>query len=220
MVDALALGASGETHGGSSPLPPTNYLMKHAVIYIPGLGDNKWLIQGILVWLWRLYGVKSVTRTMSWADGSETFEQKLTQLLVEIDEHRAKGRIVSLVAASAGATAAIHAYVERPNDINGVVTIAGKINHPETVHRFHETANPIFWQAAQLMPQALVKLTVPAKLRILSIRARHDPIVTASDSYIEGAHNEVAWTSGHSLTILWQLLFGARKIVQFLKQQA
>ncbi len=28
MVDALALGASGETHGGSSPLPRTKKLIK------------------------------------------------------------------------------------------------------------------------------------------------------------------------------------------------
>ncbi len=30
MVDALALGASGATHGGSTPLPRTNNLLKIA----------------------------------------------------------------------------------------------------------------------------------------------------------------------------------------------
>lgn len=160
-----------------------------------------------------------MTRTMNWSDGSETFEQRLTALLNEVDLRLAKGYKVSLVAASAGATAAIHAYVVRLNEINAIVTIAGKINHPETVHRYHKKANPLFWEAVQQMPQVLVKLPSASRKRILSVRARHDPIVTAQDSILEGAYNKVSWTSGHSITILWQLFFGAPAIIRFIKQQ-
>ena len=91
---------------------------RHYIIYVPGLGDNKWLIQGILVYAWRFYGVKSVTRTMNWLD-PEPFEEKLTRLLVEIDEKLARGYAVSLVGASAGATRVAQYLGARGNCVVG-----------------------------------------------------------------------------------------------------
>lgn len=193
--------------------------MKHFVIYIPGLGDNKYLIQGIFVWSWRLYGVKSVTRTMNWADG-EAFEQKLTRLLTEINEHLAKGHKVSLVGASAGAGAVLNAYAVRPDQIAGVVSICGKILHAETVSDRTYSHNPAFKQSMDILRSSLEKLGATERAKILNLHPMHDPTVPVEDTKIEASQEKTMKTAGHSMGILVALSFYGRTICKFLKQQA
>jgi pimeloyl-ACP methyl ester carboxylesterase len=191
---------------------------KHYVIYIPGIGDNKYLIQGILVWLWRFYGVKAVTRTMNWADG-EGFDEKLTRLLVEIDAHLAKGHKVSLVAASAGASAALNAFAARPNGISGVVSICGKIRRPESVSETTYRINPAFKQSMLLLQKSLGQLGPEERKRILNLHPLSDPVVPPTDTIVEGSQEKIMKTMGHSMGIIVALSIYGRYICRFLKQQ-
>jgi dienelactone hydrolase len=193
--------------------------MKYHVIYVPGLGDNKYLVQGIFVWFWRLYGVKSVTRTMNWADG-EAFEQKLTRLLTEIDEHLTKGHKVSLVGASAGAGAVLNAYAARQDQIAGVVSICGKILHPESVSDHTYRRNPAFKQSMLLLADNLKKLDQTHRERVLSLHPTFDPTVPVSDTKIEASREKTMKTAGHSMGILVALSFYGRTICKFLKHRA
>jgi hypothetical protein len=54
--------------------------MKHAILYVPGLGDHRNGGQRLVVWLWRLYGVRSEVVLMEWHT-AETLEAKLARLL-------------------------------------------------------------------------------------------------------------------------------------------
>lgn len=124
---------------------------------------------------------------------------------------------VSLVCASAGATAAINAYAARPQ-ITAVVSISGKINHPSAVGEGYKRKNPAFWESMQQTPASLDKLNAKQRGRILSIRAVADPIVPARDSIVQGAQNQVVPTIGHITTIATQLLFGAPYFLRFIKR--
>ncbi len=213
MVDALALGASEATHGGSSPLRRTIIMQ---VIYIPGLGDNNPRGQQLAVSLWRYYGVRPQLFQMKWHDG-EAFAPKFERLIAAIDAALAEGP-VALVCASAGATAAIQAYVARPQLV-GVVCIAGKINRPEAVGASYKRRSPAFWQAAQRMPDALASLSQQQRQHMVSIRGLIDPIVPKVDSRLSGAHNRISPSIGHAFTIAIQLIFGAPGFINFLKHQ-
>lgn len=154
---------------------------------------------------------------MNWADG-EAFAPKLERLLTLIDDVAKKGP-VSLVAASAGATAAINAYAARLDVISGLVCICGKINNPEGIAAHYVRDNPAFGESAAQTVAALSNLNLAQRQHILSIRAMFDPVVSAKDSILEGAYNRATWTSGHALTIATQLLFGAPSFIRFLKRQ-
>lgn len=192
---------------------------KHYVIYVPGLGDNKVFVQGILVYIWRLYGVRSVTRTMNWLD-PEPFEEKLTRLLVEMDEKLAKGYKVSLVGASAGAGAVLNAYAARKEQISGLVSICGKILHPETVSDSTYSRNPAFKESMAMLPNSLEKLGSLQRQRILSIHPKADPSVPVRDTYIDGAAEKTMPVVGHGVGILTALSIYGPHICKFLKQQA
>lgn len=192
--------------------------MKLQVIYIPGLGDSRVRGQSLAVGWWRIWGVEPQLFQMNWADG-EAFEPKFNRLLTAIDTAARKGP-VALVAASAGATAAMNAFAARPAVITGVVCIAGKINNPQAIGGNYARRNPAFLESAHQGTSALEKLSEVERKRILSIRAMLDPIVPARDSILPGARNKVTWTSGHAATIAAQLVWGAPLLLHFLKQQA
>ncbi|CAN5134914.1 hypothetical protein BH09PAT3_BH09PAT3_4350 [soil metagenome] len=192
------------------------------VIYIPGLGDDKVTqtlsAQRLAVTTWRFHGVTPHLFQMKWSD-TESFELKLDRLLKLIDELSLKDK-VALVCASAGATAALNAFAERRDVVVGVVCIAGKINNPQAIGSGYKQRNPSFWESAQQTNQSVSKLAASDRQRVLSIRAMFDEIVPAKDSIFEGAHNKRVGTSGHAITIITQLLFGAPAFLSFLKQVA
>jgi hypothetical protein len=192
---------------------------KHYIVYVPGLGDNKAFVQGILVYVWRLYGVRSVTRTMNWLD-PEPFEEKLTRLLVEMDEKLAKGYKVSVVGASAGAGAVLNAFAARSGQISGVVSICGKILHPETVSDYTYRRNPAFKESLAMLPSSLDELGEPERRRILSLHPKADPSVPVRDTHIDGAAEKTMPVVGHSVGILTALTIYGPHICKFLKQQA
>lgn len=188
---------------------------KH-VIYIPGLGDTKATWQKRAVRTWSVWGVTPHTFQMVWADG-EPFAPKFQRLLKFIDDC-AKDGSVSLVCASAGASAAIPAFAARKNVITGLVCIAGKIHNPTAIGGAYRSRNPAFIEGAHTVGDALNELQDRLP-NILSIRSAFDPIVPSRDSHLKGAHNRVSMVMGHAATIGTQLIFGAPRFLRFLKQQ-
>jgi hypothetical protein len=189
---------------------------KH-IIYIPGIGDTTATWQKRAVKTWMLWGVTPHTFQMIWADG-EAFEPKFKRLLGLIDEC-AKDGSVSLVCASAGASAAIPAFAARKDVISGLVCIAGKIHHPGAIGGAYRSRNPAFVEGAHLVADALQELK-DRHGDILSIRSAFDPIVPARDSILRGAHNRMTMVMGHAATIGTQLLFGAPRFLRFLKDRS
>jgi len=191
------------------------------VIYIPGLGDSRvnqrFNGQRILVSSWRFWGVRPHVFQMNWSD-NEAFAPKLERLLKLIDS-LSKQAPVGLVAASAGASAALNAWAARPQAIVGVVCIAGKINNPSTIGNSYQQKNPAFWESAQLSAKSLASLSARDRKRLLSIYGMADELVPARDSKVSGAYNRQVKTMGHAIIIATQLAYGAPRFLRFLKSQ-
>ncbi len=188
------------------------------LIYIPGLGDTRVSGQMKAISTWRWYGVTAELVQMNWAN-NEPWQQKFDRLLARIDAARASGHDVGLVAASAGATAAINSYAARKADISGVVLIAGKVNRPAAIGQTYHRRNPAFITSAQDCQQALASLGEADRRRILSRFGVIDEVVARADSFIPGACNRTVPSVGHFVTIATQLVFGAPSFIRFLKRQ-
>ena len=189
------------------------------LIYIPGLGDHKSSGQQMIVNTWKWWGVTSELFQINWADG-EQWDPKFERLLACIDRASFASKDVGLVGASAGATAVINAFHARKSSIVGVVLIAGKINHPETISQSLTQKNVAFGPAAQRASAALAKLSKGERSRIMSRYALFDPIVPAADSHVPGARNCVQPTIGHAFTIASQMFYAAPLFIRFLRNQA
>lgn len=187
------------------------------LIYIPGLGDIRLMGQRRAVATWRWWGVGSELFAINWTD-REPWDDKLQRLLSRIDELTSQDKGVGLVGASAGAAAAINAFAARKNLV-GVVCIAGKVNHPETVGPSRFRFNPAFKGAIYGSEQALKKLGKAERGRILSRYALFDEVVRKADSKIEGARNRLVPTIEHGFTIAEQITLGAPGFIRFLKRQ-
>ena len=217
LVDTLVLGASASRREGSSPFRGTTYFMKHTVIYIPGLGDDHFRGQQFLISTWKLWGVQPCMVRMNWSQG-DSFAPKLDRLLAKIDELTATGHKVSLVAASAGAGAAINAFAARKDVVSGVVLIAGWVNFPENIGPGYRRKNPAFVESAYEVQASLDKLDFDDdRSRIQSRFAFFDPIVPRKYSEVAGARKVTAPSAGHAFTIATQLIFGAPFWLRFLK---
>jgi pimeloyl-ACP methyl ester carboxylesterase len=191
----------------------------HDVIYVPGIGDHNPVFQQLAVNLWRFYGVRSWTVAMHWADQSEAWDEKLTRLLLAIDDRLSHGHTVSLVGVSAGASAALNAYAARASQISGVVIICGKINHPETIGPYYHRNTPAFVESVTKLQPALGRLITDERRHVLCLYSPFDKVVENRDSILAGAEIRRLRTPGHIFTNAFQLLFGAQAFLRFLKRQ-
>jgi pimeloyl-ACP methyl ester carboxylesterase len=187
------------------------------LIFVPGLGDHMPTVQRWAVRTWSWYGVETELFRMNWAD-NVTWETKFQHLLQRIDRLSKQGKQVGLVGASAGAAAVINAYAARPDTVSGVICIAGKINHPETIGERYRRQNPSFIACAEATPAALASLGRSERRRIQCRYALFDETVRTVDSIIPGAHNRRVFSFGHALTIGSQLTFGPPSFIRFLKK--
>ncbi|MDB5176105.1 MAG: hypothetical protein JWM81_963 [Candidatus Saccharibacteria bacterium] len=191
--------------------------MKQAVIYIPGLGDERLTGQRRAIKTWAWYGVKPELFQMHWTD-QEPWDKKFERLLSRIDTLVGEGRRVAIVAASAGASAAINAYASRKNVVNAVVLIAGKVHRANAIHPALIRNNPSFGTSAFDSQAALASLTPEDRRRILSRYGIIDGVVTPADSRIPGARNRAVPSIGHFFTIASQLILGAPSFIHFINK--
>lgn len=193
--------------------------MKHHIIYVPGIKDDFYKGQSVVVWFWWLWGVRGHCHAMPWF-GQEAYEPKFARLLAQIDRYLEAGQIVSLVGASAGASAVINAYHARPGKINGVVTICPKINHPETVRESLHKSNPAFKTSLANLQVVLLTLTDHDKRKFLTVYSPGDDGIPYEDTVIPGVAEHKLPSLTHGYAIVYALTFGARYLIGFLKKQA
>jgi pimeloyl-ACP methyl ester carboxylesterase len=181
---------------------------QHHVIYVPGILDDIYHIQSCAVKLWRLFGVYGHCHVMPWA-GPEDYTAKIQRLQAEIDDYLTRGHRVSLVGASAGASAVLNIYAEHPHDIAGVALICPKINHPETIRQSLYAANPAFQTSLALLQTNLsLKLTVASKGRVATYHSPKDGVVPFEDSRIPGVTEHALPALRHGLAITYAITLG------------
>lgn len=190
---------------------------RHQVIYVPGLGDHHSRLQQMAINNWRVFGLYPEAHPLHWADG-EPFAPKLERLLSKIDELTKHGD-VSLVGTSAGASAVLNAYALRKDAINKVITVCGKIQHPETIEEWRFKKNPAFRGSIAMLSESLAKLTAGDLGRILCLRPVWDGIVPPNDAVLEGAFKKRIPTIGHAFSIGTTILLGGPAIAHFIKSE-
>jgi dienelactone hydrolase len=194
--------------------------MQHHIVYIPGLADklNRRFGQATALALWRLNGMHAHYFVVGWADKQESFEQKLARLLKRIDHLTARGHRVSLVSVSAGASLAMIALYERPQAINAVINIVGKLHNPQTIADAVYATNPAFRASLERFGTINRKFTAAERARVLTVLSKKDSLVPAGDALLEGSKIEQLPTQGHLLTIFAALTIFRRRLISFLQR--
>jgi hypothetical protein len=154
---------------------------------------------------------------MNWSD-KKSFSEKFAAILRDIDKLIAAGYKVSLVAASAGASAAINAYGARRKSIRKVVCVCGKLRNFGTINTTTYSRNPAFQESLEMLRISLPELSVKERYRILSLRPLSDNVVPPTDTVVEGAQSGTLPTIGHTFTIVYALTFGSLRIAGFIKR--
>ena len=190
---------------------------QHHIIYVPGLGDPRYGLQGWALNLWRVVGVRPHYFPMHWR-GQEPFEPKFQRLLALTDSLLSQGHFVSFVGASAGASAVINAYAARPK-VTGVVCICGKLRNPQTISEYTYQKNPAFWDSMSMLSASLGQLSDAHRQKILSIHPYKDDVVPPEDTIIDGANEKSVPSVGHAFSIAFCLLLVWPTFVSFLKRQ-
>lgn len=193
---------------------------KIAAIYIPGIGDQKTRGQDKAIQLLRLFGIKPYYFAFGWADGSKDFNNRLDELLKEIDSLNSRGYKVSLVAASAGASGALNVFAKRKDIINSVSLICGKVHNLESIGSAYLQRNPKFADNIKLLPESMGRLDTKDGRRIMSIRPVRDGVVPPEDTIIDGARNIQSFTFGHSTTIAHYLTVGLPRIAWWIRKNS
>ncbi len=177
--------------------------MKHTIIYVPGLFDGRktalWL-QKQLFRSWSLFGNRVEIFRIQWA-GDETFQTRLKKLLTRIDELKEQRATVSLIGASAGASAVINAYAERKSSINGVVCICGALSGTESFPEAALKINPRFRESVKVLPKNIKSLSPTDRTRVMTLRPVLDGVVLPKNAMLEGAVNKRILSFGHLFSI-------------------
>jgi hypothetical protein len=193
-------------------------MKQHHVIYVPGILDDIYHAQSLAVKTWRIHGVHGHCHPIPWA-GKEPWQPKLKKLLAEIDRYKAEGHEVSLIGASAGASAVINAYIERPESIKNVIYICAKINAPQTVGRKTYEENPAFKTSLELLQKNLKKLKPEDKKKMLSLYSPADQTVPYLATVIEGVEEQKLPSLRHGRAIMYCLTIGAGRMLRTIKKQ-
>jgi pimeloyl-ACP methyl ester carboxylesterase len=190
---------------------------QHHIIYIPGILDDIYHAQSLAAATWRIYGMHGHCHPIPWA-GQEAWGVKFKRLLAEIDRYKAEGHEVSLIGASAGASAVLNAYAERRDSIKGLIYICAKINAPETVSEKTYAENPAFKTSLELLQRNLKKLTAKDKAKMLSLYSPSDNTVPYPATVINGVEERRLPALHHGRAIMFALTFGAKGMTGFLKK--
>lgn len=200
---------------------------KHILIVIPGLGDNKAIQTKLLAHAldtWRKHAIYPEIYLMHWHDTTTPFEQKLDTLLIKIDTLRDKGHRVSLMGMSAGASAALNAFVLRKDSVYKVVSTSGRLKRgPYTDFRSldqRSLTSPAFKESVLLFEQKEKTLSKEDKKRIMTVRAQFgDELVPGDTATVKGAYNIQIPTAEHLITGALTVSLFSKLVIDFLKKK-
>lgn len=191
---------------------------QHHVIYVPGILDDIYHVQSMLVWLWRFRGIHGHCHETPWT--AKDYEPRLQELLAQIDKYKYQGHLVSLIGASAGASGVLNAYAARRDSITGLIYICAKINAPETVSDKTYNKNPAFKTSLYKLQDNLKKLTSEDKAKMHSFYSPGDGTVPYEATVIEGVKESKLPPLRHGRAILYSLSFGSGQLLKPLKDLA
>ena len=175
------------------------------------------MVQSTLIRSWRFHGVRGHCHAIPWA-GEEAWQSKFQRLLDEIDEYAGQGHKVSLVGASAGASAVLNAYAERRDKVAGVGLYMCQGQCAGTVSARNLCQESGFQGSSlELLQGNLKKLTAADKAKMRSYYSPNDGTVPYATTVIKGVDETRLPALRHGRAILYSLSFGFPKLIRFLK---
>jgi pimeloyl-ACP methyl ester carboxylesterase len=192
---------------------------QHHVIYLPGIGDHRPRGQDAIIKKWKLYGLNAHYFFINWID-KEPFAPKLKRMVELVDDLAAKGHTVSLVGISAGASAAVNVYCERPDKISGVVFICGKLTGSRKINPNYYRNNPAFYDSLEQAQKSLEKLSADDKKKMLSLHAIFDEVVYTRYTKVPGIASRTVPSFLHIPTIFLAITIYKNLTINFLKWRA
>jgi len=192
----------------------------HAVIILPGLGDEEELFR-FATRNWDKFGLAVYICPFGWKDFSSPFETKLLKLLSLIDSLYSQGFEVSLIGTSAGGTAVLNAYLEKKDKIKRVVTICSPLKPCDghILRSFKNLCkiNHILGESIQRLNNKVNLLTHEDKKKIMTVSSHFDEIIPYDASTISGARFLTIPTVEHFFGIFSAFVFFSRPIIEFIK---
>jgi len=193
--------------------------MQHHIIYVPGIGDDLFRAQSTIIKFWRLFGVHGHCHPLPWA-GQSDYATKAEALLGHIDGYVAAGHRVSLVGASAGASAVLNAYAERRQAVSRVIYICAKITHPETVGQATLNKNPAFKEALAVLQTNLGSFDDVDKRHFHSFYSERDNVIAYEYTVIPGVLETKLPPLHHGQSIIYSVTIGFSKLLRVLNSPA
>lgn len=193
--------------------------MQHHIIYVPGILDDIGHVQSTLVRTWRLQGVRGHTHVMPWL-GPEDYVAKEKKLLTYTDTLLKQGHRVSLMGASAGATAVLNVYHKRQQEIKSVALICPKVNDSTNIGSKILDKNPSFLTSIQLEENIQAELSDRDKKRMVILVSPRDGLVSRADSLISGVPTFQLPPLRHNAAIFYAISIGFPRIKATLNRLA
>lgn len=189
---------------------------KHAILYVPGLGDRNLKGRQWLINAWRFRNVGIEICTMDWSVG-EPFELKLNRLLTRIDDLIQTDNQVSLVGESAGASTVIEALIRR-DTLHKVVLLCGKSQYPDRVSPHLYRQNPAFKDSLAASAKSISLLTPEQKEKLINLHPLFDHVVPVPETKISGVKDHYMPSIGHATSIVFANTFWSWWIVHAIKK--
>jgi len=166
-----------------------------------------------------MWGMQGHFEPMLWRVG-EPLQTKLNRINAVIDDLLQQGNVVSLVAVSAGASAALTIFAARKQELAGLVLISGKVHNAHRMHPSVIQKNNAFGEALDGLPAVVETLTAKDRRRIMSIHPMADESVPVADTRIPGAVERSIPVMGHFFAIAYGITIYMPIVVHFLRHQA
>lgn len=189
------------------------------LIIIPGLGDDARYTK-FLMRSWEIkYGIRPQVITFGWKGSKTDFAAKYKKMNEKVDEIVKKAEDVSILGISAGASAALNIFYQRPDKIRHMISVCGRLRDPNIGKMWNhkESDLGVFEESIKLCEQNLEKLNKNDKKRILTVRPFFDDIVPVRTMTIDGAVNKRINAFQHMISINLAMTLYSKTIADIIK---
>ncbi len=191
-------------------------MIKHYILYIPGLGDGYDHYRQKALRLWSLFGVQAQLLPMKWY-GDEAYDKKYVRASRIINDIAQQGHRITLVGESAGGSMAINLFADHPS-VDSLITIAGVNKGSTPIASRTLQRGPAFADSRQGIGASLDRIDDERRRAIHTVSAWWDPVVRAQYSQVAGATNHRVWSVGHLTTVALCLTLFSGYVIFLAKQ--
>lgn len=192
---------------------------KYLYIYLPGLGEDRFLkLSKLIVWLWSRPEREVLILNSGWSR-RENLSTKIQRLKNKLSEIRYDNYLgVAFVGSSAGAPLAVVLKEElHSGEINSVVSVCGKLIGAETIGERYQRRSPALKETVAVCESIINQLDKTKNSRIFSLYPLYDKVVGINYMRAPLIVRKRVLAVGHVLSIIVSLTFYRRNIFEFVE---